>query len=398
MKIMSFLGLMSIIFITSGFSATWKVDLYGNGQFSSISEALTAEQVRSGDTVIVAPGRYVEQVWIPVEKDIILRSSAGPESTIIVAPFLMPFDQQQIVHVPNASIFEGFSVLGNQLEQSESDIEPLSPLSEDISILARRKMGIEITGPGIIRNTIVKGNYYGILTYCSSGAAGQPARVIGNRVSHNLIGIACCETLSIVDSNLIASNYSVGIECFHSSVSRVLNNLIINNGSIHDPTSAGIRVIQDYINPRAPVCMPEISSNTIDRNRGHGILCLLINGAGNMPVINHNIITRNAGYGIFADIDVEKGTARSLPIAQFNDIWLNRMGGEQLSGIIRTAGNISADPQFTYNYRLKPDSPCLDAGYRDLDRIGATLFTGEMDTGLLDIGCHFNDDVSWMHP
>lgn len=81
------------------------------GAYTSIQVAVTAAV--SGDTIIVCPGTYVEQVTIPAGKDGLTISSQGNQDAIIKAPIVM-VDVKAIVRVNGATnvTISGFTITG----------------------------------------------------------------------------------------------------------------------------------------------------------------------------------------------------------------------------------------------------------------------------------------------
>jgi len=155
-------------------------------------------------------------------------------------------------------------------------------------------------------------------------------------------------------------------------------NLITENGSgISCRSLDGILFSGGYVSAR-------ICGNIITANKGDGIVCY---GDDDMiaNIICNNIIG-NDGSGIkFGDnfwktslianniiaqnsIGINS-TAGIVPDCQFNDVWNN---GVNYEGLPSGNGDISKDPLFVdianEDYRLRDDSPCIDAGENDVPR------------------------------
>lgn len=145
------------------------------------------------------------------------------------------------------------------------------------------------------------------------------------------------ESRAVVRNNVVYRNLGWGIIATGSASMEVVNNVIAGNGNcgfaVWEPTARGI--------------------------------------------LKNNIIIRNGwkkewvcpGVGIWMNADTTQ-----FPI-RYNDVWENHGGNYKgvpdLTGI---AGNLSVDPRFMgqMDFRLRPDSPCRDAGDPGLlDRDGS---------------------------
>jgi hypothetical protein len=98
----------------------------------------------------------------------------------------------------------------------------------------------------------------------------------------------------------------------------------------------------------------EIQNCNILLSSGDGIRCY-----DSTPVIRNCIIGYNNGYGI----SKAYGSSR-FPAISYNDLWNNT--GSGYYQVSPGTGDISGDPLFnaidTGDWRVKPESPCIDAG------------------------------------
>lgn len=124
------LAAMSAVLLATTASAqtTWYVDVNatppGNGSqaspFTTIQVALSNGALQSGDTVLVAPGVYDEQILFPLGKSMTLRSQSGPAVTRIEpnAPATNIYVVvEQVTPLPPATI-EGFTISGERVASS----------------------------------------------------------------------------------------------------------------------------------------------------------------------------------------------------------------------------------------------------------------------------------------
>ena len=123
----------------------------------------------------------------------------------------------------------------------------------------------------------------------------------------------------------------------------VLSGFVIRRGQ-----QAGIFLLQ---------AAPAIRNNVITAQAGPGLDCFQAT-----PLILNNIITANAGGGIVCR------HPESPPTIAYNDLWQNQPG--DTLGCTLETGNRSQDPLFVDaargDYRLRTDSPLIDAGEPDV--------------------------------
>jgi hypothetical protein len=227
--------------------------------------------------------------------------------------------------------------------------------------------GFTITSMDKTENKAVKGG--GIYCAPSSAPTIRNSIITGNRAVFGA-GIFCAPWSSpVIKNNVISQNTAVrfggGIFSLMASP-EVTNNRIVKNEASN--AGGGIFCTRDT---------PRITNNILWRNKaksGGGVSC-----DRSYAGITNNTMSRNIatfGGGVF----VEGGSIRIIN----NIFWANRddlyaatftassrpdhsdIGDGDFEGV---NGNISADPMFTDSgggdFRLKPGSPCLDAGNPD---------------------------------
>ena len=363
-------------------AATWKVSKDTPADFDSIQQAILDSSVQSGDTILVLPGVYVENVWFPANKSLIVRGVKGYKKTIIQRPEMDSKDSRMTVLIRSRSVFEGFTV-----EDPTGVIWPLTTLESLPQLggqVPENTAGITLTGPATVQNNYVSGHQFGILHKCASGAMGIPPVIRFNIVEHNDIGIECNETFAIFRDNIVTNNFWLGISVIHSSCAEIVNNLVIGNGTLGREDSCGVFCWQDYT-WRPYELNPKISANTIAANKGDGIICVYLEGAPNMPVIEHSIIAQNTGIGVHVvPADNENDTPR--PRVYNCNIWGNAIADVENVG--RRINCISEDPLFVQGYRLDSLSPCIDRGALP-ENIGTTTIDNKPDKGKQDLGFHY---------
>jgi hypothetical protein len=260
-----------------------------------------------GDTVLVAPGTYYENITWPSTQGILLISENGPDASII--------------------------------DGNSSDSEPVISLGSGIdstTIISGFTIrngfgGIHCSGSPTITGNIITGNekqsvtnpYFGGGVLCKNGSS---AIITNNIITDNYVfglggGIACDSVSEVVIAdNVIEDNRTVlngvpmggGIFCYNESSVTISGNIITRNSSYNLVGGRGGGGIGCWGSS------PMIVSNTILMNIG-GISCL-----GSSPIIDSCAIAYNDGDGVFS-FSASEPTISNSSIAQntnygvFND-------------------------------------------------------------------------------
>ncbi|MEO0098336.1 MAG: right-handed parallel beta-helix repeat-containing protein [candidate division WOR-3 bacterium] len=382
----------------------------------------------SGDTVLVKPGQYRENITWPNRDGIKLYSLSGPDSTIINGG-----GNGRVINIPSgitrATEIRGFKIIGGKANSGAGIYAGGSPT------IIRNK---------ICNNTCAGGRDYGGGIFCYYGTS---PLIIGNEITDN----TCSDTATW--------NYGGGIYVDMNSTAEICYNLIARNTCSQGYWNYGAGI---YVDLRAS---PLIYQNVIKENintlgdRGHGagiyvsyqanalIFSNLIidnrntsgswNYGGGIKVdgrarIINNTIAGNicsGGYWAYgAGIYIESDTSiiknniivqnsstlgsgiynNGIVINRYNDIW-NNIGGNYY-GCSPGPGEISLDPIFVSGpygpYYLSQtaagqpvNSPCVDAGdtllgttplnFDSLLRSWTTRTDSVPDLSVLDMGYHY---------
>jgi parallel beta-helix repeat protein len=371
-----------------------------------------------GDTVLVAPGTYAENINFR-GKAITVRSESGPQDTIIDgrnAGSVVSF----ISGEGRNSTINGFTLQnGNAIEGGGVKVQGSSPTITNNVIRnnrgCSRGAGIGIdSGSPLIRLNTITGNGNNL---CSGGEGGGIS--IGGASSVEILD-------NVISDNGMNSSFGGGIYMLSSSGPIIKRNVIKGNSALEtlgEPLEAqGGGIYMAYSDAL-------IVQNLITGNRaaeGGGIFCSGPEAYGHPILVNNTIADNDAtsnGSGIFVYepnalteltnkvIVANPGQTglycsplfeQNPPIIRFNNIFSG--GGMAYGGncpdMTGTNGNISADPRFTNptqgDYHLQQGSPSIDAGDnstpnlsdKDLDGHPRILDGDGNGTAIVDMGVY----------
>jgi len=345
----------------------------------------------NGDTVLVAPGTYAENINFH-GKAIKVKSSNGSKTTIIngnQAGPVVTFSSGET----KKSILNGFTItngLGNEASDYSGGgiyCNNSSPTIQRNIITANTASvggGIEVFGGApyiqgnIIADNIQDPNFDGGWGGGISLENGSSASVIGNKISGNLWnggpnggggqggGIALNSAGGpLLENNEIFSNaadYGPGGGIWIIDTSAFLiQNLIYGNTA---QFGGGV-----YIDLSSTSYQVTFVNDTFAQNVGNGAelpgdgSAVYAVGYDNNLEFSNNIFASSAGRESF--FCAPAGVLPELTANDGFDTSGNGFGGD-CAGLTGTNGNISADPQFVKparnNYQLKSTSPVINAG------------------------------------
>ena len=302
---------------------------------ATIQEAIDAAV--DGDTVLVAPGTYVENIDF-LGKAITVASEAGPEETII--------DGNQSGSAVTFVLGEGLtSVLSGFTVQNGN-----ATFGAGVTLLG--------SSPTIIGNIFDSNN---------QGGGGFGAGIGGNNSSPTI-------EQNVFRNNTCDDQWTSGVVSFVNGSSP----LIVNNIFESNPCRA--------INMTIPVgYQPKIINNTMVMNRVGVRVDRRVNTS--FQTYLNNII---AGNDIGLEVDF--GSEDYNPTWGSNLVFGNGIDYDVIADQTGISGNISADPLFldaaNSDFHLLPDSPALDAGDNTAPGLPATDQDGNprIVNGIVDMG------------
>jgi parallel beta-helix repeat protein len=342
------------------------------------------DEAASGDTVLVAPGTYVERINF-LGKAIAVTSEAGPAATIIDGGgdgVVVTFDSGE---GPGA-VLRGFTVTnGGGFMGGGVAVSSASPTIENNVITANTGcdgIGINVSfgSPSIAGNRITNN----VRSGCSGGFGGAGIKVSG-------AGAAVITGNVIADNSLTGADGG-GISLFAAGFPVIRNNVISGNsvsGVFPAAQGGGIWIVNQS---DALVVQNLIIGNSA--GEGGGIYWLVPSGATGPRVVNNTIagnfaIVAGDGSAVYADgFDANAALVNNLligadgqtalhcgnfndanpPIVRFNDVFT--LASPAYGGLCTDQtgvnGNVSVAPAFVNpmldDYRLQAISPVIDAG------------------------------------
>ena len=269
--------------------------------YTIIQEGIDASS--DGDTVLVQPGIYVENI------------NFNGHSTVLASQFLLTEDTSFISttiidgHSENSVIyFDNYldstaAVIGFTIQNGHNeDGGGIYCLNSSPSILNNK-----------IQDNIDDARGGGI--YCE----GSSPYIYGNNISgNNGSGIFCYNYSSpIIDGNVFYNNSGGGVRCSFNSYPDIIDNIISNNSSRY--MGGGI-----YCERSNPLILNNIITDNFAQQGGGGIYC----GYSN-PQISHNIIANNSTQLNGGGIRCDEGSDASI---RYNLISRNWAGSDRLGG------------------------------------------------------------------
>jgi hypothetical protein len=332
----------------------------------------------NGDTVLVAPGKYVENINFN-GKAITVTSAGGAKVTVIdgnaAEPVVLFIRNEGTNSVLNAFTLQngggGNYSAGGGIFVSQASPTITNNVIKNNTALNGGGVGV-IEGSPVIVGNVIDGN---------SAQFGGGIGVGGNsnaQIMHNTIsdntgsfgggGVELNGAANVIlEDNKILSNTGMiqggGFYIVNESDEIIVQNLIANNWSpsgsqIYSTvpqSSVGFRLINNTI----------VSATPRSTGRSTPDAAVVADGFNtNVLLVNNIIFAPVDGAALLCNPSYQDGP----PIVQNNDAF-NTLGvsyGDSCAGMDGTQGNISGNPEFVglgeIPYELRPNSPAINAG------------------------------------
>jgi PKD repeat protein len=360
------------------------------GSYPTIQAAINASV--NGDTVLVAPGTYFENIDFK-GKLITVQSAQGPSVTTIDGSNLAPvvnFSTNETV----AAVIQGFTLQhGNATgafgyEGAGVHINGASPTVAGNVITANTScadgVGISVAfASPTIRDNTITGNTK--QPGCSGQSGGgiyvrgaASAQIIHNSITNNTtdfgggIGLFAAGTPTLLNNTISNNNagyYGGGIYMVNQSDANIVQNLITGNTSTR---SGGGLYLLTPSGTRGPLLV----NNTLANNAGAESGVYLSGFDAQVQLVNNIVTAATTVPAVLCDTTYSS----TPPVFDHNDLFNSAGPATQgsCSQVVGTSGNISADPRFVASgdFHLQGTSFAIDAGNSSAPSLPATDLDG----------------------
>ena len=353
----------------------------------------------NGDTVLVAPGTYVENINF-LGKAIKVKSSGGRKVTIIDGNAAAPV----AVFVTNEgarSVLSGFT-LQNGVGTFEFGYEGggvyisfSSPTIKGNVIKNSTAgygggVGVYFGSPVITENTITgnSASFGGGVAIGGASNAQLTHNMINNNTADDGAGVELDAAANgLIEDNKILSNIAGGqgggLWIVNEADEIIVQNLIAKNNA---PSGSQIYSLI----PQSTTGLRFINNTIVSAANGGADAAFIADGFNTNVVIENNIIS---AVGDQAALLCNPIYVDGPPIVEFNDAFNPSVAyGDSCTGLGGTNGNISANPEFVSksNYQLGASSPAINAGTNSAPDLPAKDLVGHprIVDGTIDMGAY----------
>jgi hypothetical protein len=369
--------------------------IYVPGNYPTIQSAINV--ANNGDTILVAPGTYVENINFN-GKAITVTSSGGPAVTIIDGNHngtVVTFNHSETA----ASVLSGLTIRNGYLDGGSGAgiaITSASPTIKSNVVTSNHAavgLGIFVNGgsPLIQNNTISNNDQMnagdggsgggGILIY---GGSSGLVQIIGNTITNNNMqsggqggGISVAGGGALLQGNLISGNIAYneggGITAYNVFAPlTIVQNVVVNNIAL---TGEGGGINLSLPSSSAAVF---VTNNTIANNTGYANTSgVYTTGFAQPATLANNIIVAPTGQN---PVTCDGTYSTVSPTFSHNDAYSIGSNSSGFFGfcVADSSGNFSVDPLFlsaaNNDFHVSSSSPTVDAGDNSASGLPTTDF------------------------
>ena len=363
------------------------------GDQPTIQAAINA--AHPGDTVLVAPGTYVENVNF-MGKAITVRSSNGPKLTIIDGNAAAPVAAFVTSEGPK-SVLSGFTLqngLGTFNFQYQGGGVSISYASPTIkgNVITKNSaddgggVGVYWGSPIISNNTITKnyGQFGGGISFVGPSSS----QVLHNNISSNTAGSGGAAELFGAGNVFIEDNRIVGNSASYGGGFWIVNEsdeVIVQNLFARNTASSGSQIYS--LIPQSTKGFALINNTIVSAPHGNADAAVIADGFNTNVLIENNVIY---AAGDKAALLCNPIYVYGPPIVEFNDAFNSTLAyGDSCSDMNGVQGNISLDPLLVKGgYQLSLGSPAINAGSNSAPSLPAKDLANKprISGGTVDMG------------
>ena len=399
MKTCSLIRAMSVIFacvLTVG-SAAAATLIHVPADQPTIQAGINA--AINGDTVLVAPGTYIENINF-MGKAITVKSSNGPKVTIIdgnaaapVAAFVASEGPKSVL--TGFTLQNGVGTFAFGYQGGGVSINNASPTIKQNVIKSNTAgdgggVGVNFGSPIISGNTITgnSAQFGGGVAFVGASSA----QMLHNTITRNTAGSGAAVELFaaanvLIEDNRILSNGPAGqgggLYIVNEADEIIVQNLIAKNKA-----SSGSQIYS--LIPHSTKGFVLVNNTIVSAPNGGADAAVIADGFNTNVLIENNIIS---AVGDNAAILCNPIYHDGPPIVEFNDAFNPLVSyGDSCTGFEGVNGNISADPLFVTasNYQLSATSPAINAGSNSAPDLPTKDLAGHprIVGGTIDMGAY----------
>jgi hypothetical protein len=357
----------------------------------------------NGDTVLVAPGTYFENINFN-GKAVTVTSSGGRSVTIINGSALAPV-AAFVTGEGTGSVLSGFTLENGvgtfafQYQGGGVAISNASPTISNNLIIGSTAgdgggIGISFGSPIVRGNTIANNSaeFGGGVAVVGSSTA----QFLHNTIRNNTAGSGAAFELFaaggvLIKDNAIVDNSAAGGQGGGFYIVNEADEVIVQNVIARNTAGSGSQVYS--LIPQSINGFILVNNTIISAPNGTADAAVIADGFNtNVQILNNIVVGFGTEAGLLCNPDYQDGP----PIVTYNDSVSAKAVayGDSCAGCDGENGNISASPMFinakSANYQLQGNSPVINAGTDSAPDLPKKDFAGHprIVGGIIDMGAY----------